>query len=368
MTVAVHVGEMKTGRITATIPVTGMRWADTLNAAGVVDQVTVTEDVVRDLGLREKTYGKRSFLAVEVDDRIKQAGPIWSRRWDWRTGTLTLGATGLWALFDRRVVRPAVLADPMQKSAFTVTGRSLGGIARALVERATGTPYTSLPIVLPADETGDHTETFPLWKVLRYGDQLRQLTQREVNAPDIRFQSRRTAADPRFIEWVMQVGTEAMPTLSQLGAPWVFDASAPQTPVLGISTEEDATVMAEQVWLTGNGMEENILMTARSDSRLLDLGWPQTDASDSHSTVEQQSVLDGHADDQLRKGARPVELFRVSVRADAAGEALAGDYSRLITKGDAWLGDMNLDMRLRQVSGDLGDSLDLEMFKMAAAL
>jgi hypothetical protein len=52
-------------------------------------------------------------------------------------------------------------------------------------------PFTNLPIVLPAIESGDHTESFARWELSRYGEQLRQITQRATDAPDIRFTPRR---------------------------------------------------------------------------------------------------------------------------------------------------------------------------------
>lgn len=370
VSVNVLVGELLTGRITATIDATGCRWADTLNAAGSVDGVTVTDDVIRGLDLRSISDGGRSFLAFERDNRIKQGGPIWSRPYDWESGVVTLGAGGLWSYFDQRIVRPAGAVPPYQPLKFTVADKSLGGIARALVERAIGELYGDVPVVLPADEAGIHTETFPLWKLLRTGEQLKQITQRATDAPDIRFQPRRRADDPRFIEWVMQVGTEAKPSLSQAGPDWVFDTTAPKTSVIGIAPDEDATQMASQAWVTGNGQEENILMAVDSDPTLLILGWPLLESDKSFSTVEEQATLDGHAANLVRQRARPVEVYKMVVQADAAKEVLPGDYVRLVTKrdgsvkGSAWVGDMDQRMRVWQVSGDMTDRVTLQMLAL----
>jgi hypothetical protein len=366
--IQVHVGEMLTGRITDTIPVTGMGWADTLNQPGSITSVTVPEDVVRAVKLRDRSQGMRAFLAVEVDGRIRQAGPITSRSWDWAKGEATFGAQGVWGWLDRRLIRPAVLASPMQKSVFTVSGKSLGGIARAIVERATAATYTGVPIVLPPDESGTRTESFLLRELPWAGEQLRQITQRATDAPDIAFRARRRADDPRFIEWVMLAGTEAKPYLSQGGPDWVFDTTAPRSPVLGIGTDEDPTVMAQQVWATGEGSEEDTLMSVRWDPTLLDLGWPLTEADEAYSTVNQQSTLDSHAAAALSRRARPVEVFKVSVHRSAAREVWPGDYCRVITKGDAWLGDMDRVMRVRTISGGLDDVITLEMFPMQAVL
>lgn len=377
---SLHVVETLTGRITDTLDdrdgVTGLRWTDTLNGTGSIDSVTVPESVVRDLKLRQRTHGMRMSLAVERDGYLKQAGPITSRSWDWERGQATFGAQGIWHYFDRRIVHPTTISFSNPSiNTLTVTDKSLGGIARALVAQAlaVGTAgmdpaWTALPIVLPADEAGTHTETFPLWKMQDYGEQLRQITRRATNAPDIAFRPRRRADDARFVEWVMQVGTEATPALSQGGPDWVFDTSVPRSPVLGISTDEDATQMAQQVWVTGNGMEESILLAGGYLTELLKLGWPLLETDATYPTVEDSATLFGHSEALLARSNRPVEVFKVSVRADAARQVLPGDYCRLVTKGDSWLGDMDRTMRVKSISGDLSDTVQLDMFPMAALL
>lgn len=361
------VGETRTGRITATVPCTGKRWTATLNNSGSIDGVTIPGDVVEKYGLRQLTHGNRSFLAVERGGRIKQAGPIRSRSWDWEKGELTLGAAGLWGLLDQRKVED----DATYPSGLlTFSGVSLGGLAVSLVSHMVNhiPPYTNLPIVLPSVEVGDHEESFARWEVPNYGEQLRQITQRATDAPDIRFQPRRRADDPRYLEWVMEVGTLAQPSLFQGGPDWVFDSSAPRSPVRGISTDEDATQMAQQVWATGNGSEADMKLAVAGSLELLDLGWPLTEVDESHSTVDDYPTLIGHANNLLARSNRPIEVFKVSVSADAANEVQPGDYARVITKGDKWLGDMDRTMRVRQVSGDLSDTVMLEMFPMAGLL
>lgn len=361
-------GEFKTGRITGALPVTGASWSAEQNAAGAITNVTVPEDAARELDLRQATHGWRTFLAFEEDDQIKQAGPITSRSFDWESGTVTLAASGVWAYLDHLFIRPPNTVAPYQKYTHTIAGKSLGGIARGLVSRVVGVQTTAVPIVLPPDEAGTRTESWPVWQLATYGEQLRQLTQRATDAPDIRFVPRRRASDPRFVEWVMQVGTTTRPELAQTGPDWIFDTTTQKSPVLGISTDEDPTAMAQQVWVTGNGMEEDILMALRNDTTLLNLGWPLTEVDESHSTVEDQATLNGHADTLLRRSARPVEVWRLTVTADAAREVQPGDYCQVITRGDAWVPDGERRMRVQKVTGSLADTLTLDMYPLEAQL
>lgn len=361
------IGETITGRITDTLDVTGLRWDDVLNQSGSIE-ATVPEAVVKSFGpgqLRQKTHPWRAFLAVEEDGRIKQAGPVLSRPRRWETGEVTLGAAGIWRWLDRTLVR-----DPAGITQLTTTasGLSLGGIAVFLVANLVAQPYWNVPILTPTPEPGGRTETWQGWQFPFIGEQLRQLTQRAVDAPDIRFQPRRRADDSRYLEWVMEVGTEQRPGLYQAGADWVFDATTPRSPVLGVAPDEDGSDMAEVVWATGNGSEEDLLRAVASKIELADLGWPVTEAVEAYPTVEQTSTLLEHATAAVERRARPIESYTVTVRSEAAREVKAGDYCRVITGDDPWLGAMDVTMRVKTITGDLTDAKKLEMFPVQAAL
>jgi hypothetical protein len=368
VTTQLLVGELRGGKITDVVDVSAAGWADTLNAAGTIDRVTAAEHVVRAKQLRQTAAAARCFLAVETDGRIRQAGPVWSHDWDWRTGTLTLGAAGLWSLFDHRMVLPVLAAAQRVQDVTTVlSGTDLGGIARGLVAQALTYAEFDIPVVLPAAPPGTRTESFPGWKLQRVGDQLRQLTARE-NGPDIRFRPRRQPADPTRIEWVMETGTETVPQLTQAGSDWVFDATAPRGPVLGIGVDTDATVMGMRAFVTGNGMERDILLARASDAALTDAGYPLLEVDEARSTVERQATLQEHADDLLARSARPVEVWKVVVRADAALEVLPGDTARVVVKGDAYLPNGEWPVRVAKVSGGLGDEVTLDMYPIQAVL
>jgi hypothetical protein len=363
-------GDLRTGRIIGELPCTAAAWSLTTNGPGSVDQVHVTGDVVARLQLRSSMPAARSFLAFEEDDRIREAGPLWARSWSWQTQTLTLGAAGLWSLFDHRKVLPVLTAGQRVQDASTVvSGTDLGGIARTVVAQALGHVGGNLPLVLPPLLAGTRTETFPGWKQLWLGAQLREFTTRDTGAPDIRFPARRTAADPRYIEWVMQVGTESAPLLSQAGADWVLDATSPKTPVIGIDEDEDATAMGERAWVTGNGTENQTLISSATDSTLLSLGWPLMELDESHSSVEVQATLDGHAANLVARSARPVAAWKVTARRHRVDQVQPGDYVQLVTKGDPWLPDGTRRMRVATMSGALdSDEVKMSMYPLQAVL
>ena len=369
MTVTLLYGDLRTGRITGTIDATACTWQVTANSPAPIT-ADITERTVRDLDLRSNAQAARCFLAVDVDGRLQEAGPIWSRSWDDDNGTLRLGASGLWSLFDHRYVLAALSTLPLPRQYIRLSGATLGGIAKSLVLQAMDWTGGSLPLTLGlGTAAGSRTETFPGWKLLKVGDQLRELTAREVDAPDIRFRPR-YQADRRYIEWVMDTGDDTDPLLHQTGADWVFDANARKGPVVSISTDEDANLMGMRALESGQGSEEDTLMSSAYDQTLIDAGWPLLEVSELRSTVEQQDTLNGHAENLLRRSARPIETWTVTVRAQAAAEVLPGDYCQVAPrKSSAWLGrEGTAYMRVKSKSGDLGDDVKLDMYAVAGRL
>lgn len=367
-TTTVLFGDVRTGRIYDTLDVTGCSWQQVINDAGRIDGVIVEGHEVRKKKLRQAAHAARTFLAVDVDGVIQEAGPIWSRPWDDERQQLTLGANGLWSLFDHRKALDAFsTGQRVQDSAITLTGADFGGIGYGLLLNAVNTPGGSLPLYAAAPTAGARTETFPGWQLMWIGDQLRQLTKRQ-NGPDIRF--RPTYSPDRLsVQWWYEAGTEERPLLTQVGDDWFFDASVPKSPVVNIHTDEDATVMGMRSWVTGEGQEQDILMASAYDPTLVDAGWPLLEVDETRSTVSDQATLDGHAANLRDRSARPIEVWKVVVRAEAAAQVQAGDYARVIPRRNhPWLGDGEAYMRIKSKSGDMGSNVTLEMYAVQAAV
>lgn len=370
MTTTLLYGDLRTGRIIDTLDATSCNWRQVLNDAGAVDQVTVQGHEVRRKDLRRSAPAAKTFLAVDVDGVLQEAGPIWSRVWDDQAQELTLGAAGLWSLFDHRNVmalQATTGIDP-QKSLISVAQASFGGIAKEIVRLNFVYADDSLPLYAGAgDVAGDRTETFYGWQLPNLGEQLRQLTTRE-NGPDIRFAPRYTA-DRLSIQWVMDTGTEAAPQLAQVGDDWYFDATVAKSPVVNIHTDEDATVMGMRAWVTGNGSEEDMLMAVAYDPTLVDAGWPLLEVDEARSTTELLPTLQGHAQNFLSRSARPIEVWNVVVRPEAAAQVLAGDYCRVVVgEKHPWLPTGEAFMRVKQKSGGLTGDVTLQMYAVQAVL
>lgn len=367
-TTTVLYGDLRTGRIIDALDVTGCSWAQVLNDAGAVDSVTVEEHEVRAKNLRYAAPAAKTFLAVDVDGEIQEAGPIWSRGWDDSSEQLTLGAAGLWSLWDHRKVLQVLagaVATGGDLGTVTISGTDLAGIGIGMVQMAMQHVGGDLPIVLPAAAAGSRTESFPGFKLLWVGEQLRQLTTRE-NGPDIRFRPRYTA-DKLGIQWVMEAGTELAPLLTQAGDDWYFDRTVPNSPVVNVTTDEDATQMGQRAWVTGEGQAEGTLIATAYDPTQVDDGFPLLEVDQAYSSVSERATLGGHAADLVGRSARPIERWKVIVRAEAARGVLPGHYARVINRaGHAWLPDGESYLRVEKKTGDLSGDVTLEMYEVGA--
>lgn len=369
MTTTILFGDLRTGKITDSLDVTGASWKVLSNDAGSVDSVVIEAHEVAAKSLYYQAAAAKTFIAADVDGTLQEAGPLWSRGWDDKAYQLTLGAAGLWSLFDHRKVIPVLVAgQKVQSVTTTVSNTDYGGIARALVAQALTHVGGNLPLALPAALAGTHTETFPGWQLLALGDQLRQLTKRETAAPDIRFRPSYTA-DKLSIQWAMEVGTQAAPLLAQTGDDWYFDHSVAKSSVENISTDEDATQMGQRGWITGNGQDLDTVIGSAYDSTLVDAGWPLLEVDELRSNDTAQATVDGYAANLVARSARPITVWNVVVSAAAAAQVLPGHYARVTPKKNhPWLPPGERRMRVKSKSGDLGETVTLEMYPLQATL
>lgn len=378
MTTTLYYGDLRTGQVIDELVPTGCSWKQVLNTAGQVDQVTVAGAEVRAKQLRRSCPAARTFLVVDVDGVLQEGGPVWSRTWDADKRQLTLGAAGLWSLWDHRLVVPVLAAGQrVQGATYTPTPSDLGGLARQLVGLAMSHTGGQVPLVHSAPvPAGDRVETYYGWELANLGNELRQLTQRQVAAPDIRFRPRWATGSQLRVEWVMEAGTEAQPLLTQIGDDWVLDASVRKSQVLKLGTDEDATLMGWRGWVTGNGMEADILIGLEDRAPdYVAAGYPLLEVEESRSTVTEQETVDGYADALVDRSGRPVETWTAEVTTALGRDILAGDYCRVIPHPtDPWLGsptgawgpgEGEAFMRVKSKSGGLGDRVKLTMYDVA---
>lgn len=333
----VLLGDLRTGRVIDEIPA-DPRWSTALNSAGTCTvDIPLTDPDVAARGIPRTALPARSFLAVVYGSVLVWAGPVWTHRYTASTGMLTLGAAGLWSLFDSRKVLPVLAASvPITDvTADTVyTGRTLATIARDLIAQAMAHTGGDLPLVLPVAASGSNDRTYRGYELTSLGDALRNLTA-VINGPDLEFRPR-WGPTPGFLQWEMRAGN---PLLGQVGSPHVWDH--PGGGVVGIDVEVSGRPVS-RVHAVGSGMERAMLTSRAEDLTLVSAGWPLLEDEVARKTVEQQTTLDAWASSSLAALSRQVTAWSVTVRADVTptlGSYSLGDDAVLQTVGDPYLSD-----------------------------
>lgn len=340
--------DLRTGRRLLDLPILTGTWQRFLNRPEALTCVLDMQDPdVIQLRPRIAASPARSMLACAVDDVVLAAGPVWAQQYNRPAKTLQLTAMGMWSYFDHRYVLP-VVASTVSVSQFAVpdttaagktkpnpavgtylTGLEYGTIAKRWVQQARAWTGGDVPIVFEADRSGTHERNFEGADFKNVGTVLTQLSQID-NGPDIRFRPRLTA-DMLGIEFLLETGTDASPLLT--GGPHLWDLTAPGSPVSNFRIDVDGTQMASVAWATAGRSADTVLVARSTDRTLTDAGYPLLEELDSsHTTVAEQTTLNGWAAEAVVRGRRPVETWDFDVEATSQpylGSFWEGDWCEL---------------------------------------
>jgi hypothetical protein len=372
------IGDLRTGRRIQTVPALSGPWSDVLNDAGDLScTVSLRDETVQRLGLKESAKPGKAFLAALDGDLVLQAGPIWTHDYNASTGWLTMSAVGMWSYFDHRRVLPVLAGrlptDPTTNTRYTAisadpndpwpvdTRKSYQGMARALVAQAQTWTGGNVPVILPAEIAGDRERTYRGADLTVVGDALRDLTKLE-GGPDIRFQPRLTT-DRLGVEWVLQVGTPTQPLLFSAVEP-TFTVGSPKSPVTDFETMVNGRKVATNVYTSGGRAADEVLMALSGNPALIDQGYPVLEAVDSsRATVTEQATVDAFAEELAMRTSAPTETWsfrhRTSEQPPLAGYAV-GDFARVRVLNDLYHGTIDPPVRMRILSRS-GDAVGREV-------
>jgi len=338
VTVRVVCGETVTGRILATVPTTedGISWETILNDAGTVDATVPLRRIPERERRNLLSYlePNRCYLAAITDSgKVLEAGPIWKHKLDDTSGDLTVGASGLWSIFDhRKAIDPSwdTGTARVQDTQLRWSGMNLGSIAQYLTFSSLQRVGGVLPVLFQdIPDTGLAERTYPGYELGWVGERLRQLAE-VSNGPDIAFEPRLTA-DELGIEWVMRVGTDVDPLLHQRGADWRWDRCATRGTLKLLTVDVDATGVAQRAWSIGSGMETELLLGVAQDLTPLDAGYPLLETDTSSTNTSLQTTLNAQATSALAVAKRPWSTWSIEVRDDVPplGDYRPGDWSSI---------------------------------------
>lgn len=337
-------GTLRDGKITTQLfTATGYQWQDVMDDAGPLSLVLpLANPAAAALNPYLTAEPCRCFQAIAYTDpegteTFLAGGPVWTHSYDSATRRLTINGAGIWSYYDHRKVLPVLAAGVSPAGADTTYDNlTLGTIAKRLVQLAHTHTGGALPIVLPDDETGDQSRTYKGADMAAVGQMLRDLTAVD-GGPEISFVPRRRSDDPRYLEWVMRVGTAAQPLLTQSGDDRIFDTTVRRSGITAVNVNRDGTAMGTRAWSQGSGTGAGTLFGRADDTALIDGGFPLLEVTESgHESDNDQSVLDGWATGLLQRSQRPVETWTLTVRRDrtpTVGSYAVGDWVS-ITIGD----------------------------------
>lgn len=296
---------------------------------------------------------------------------------------VTLSVRGVGAILAKRVVLAqdyateggtpsAAVMKALASSVVSLGGRSLGTIARDVVELVTdGKAAGVLPIRFgTARETGSalnqrNYEGFNLanngaWKRL---EELANV----INGPDFMFRPAWVDDSRTRVEWVMVHGTAAQPVIHQERR-MLLDTTSTRSTLSDVSVATDAGEMTNRVYWTGAGEGAGVIVRVAQDMEAVGGMMPLLETVGSTSDSENPALIQSHAEAALDKGLAAREQYSGVVdladRRTAPGMWHVGDAADLVLKGRVDVPDGKRSVRIIVAKGSLGSdqaTLELEL-------
>lgn len=375
------VGDLLTGKEYRTVELDGPSWsavfddADTISGKfnlRTIDPHTGEPiwGAARSEAAVTKSYLACAWIANTGAETMLAAGPIWTHSYSDDIGVLTVNAAGMETYFDHRKLIPVLAAGQTVEDVETyLTANQLGLVAKRLVQQARSHTGGQVPVVFPTDaELGGAGEalerSWPGYELASVGEELRSLAAAD-DGPEIQFVPRRRADDPRYIEWVMRIGTPATGyQIRQRGNPWLLDRTTTSGPITKADVNVDGTRMGDRAWAAGSGMGTGREISLAESTQLRGFGYPllEVEASATDTVIETDTLASFTAA-ELKTASRPAETISLEVNADAfwqiAESARPGDHATLrIGEGHGYLDAGDHAIRILDMSGG-GDTLTI---------
>lgn len=346
--------DLRTGYITAEVPLSGARPSKRLGAAGTMQGTwSVAQDWAGDP--YALTRPARTAVYVLRDGNPLWGGILWTSSYAKRSGQISLGAADWWSYFDHRRVLPLLpgapgLADIAQLDV-TFTQLDQNEIARQLVAQAQAHTGGDLGLVLDAADSGTvRDRTWHGYELADVGAALKQLSEVD-GGPDIMFDVGANLDSSGRPVRLMRIGN---PRLGQQGAPFVFEWGAN---IIDYTWPSDGTRMTTRAFALGEGSERGAQIAVAERFEAYVDGWPLLESDVNYSTVVEAATLQSHADADLAAGKLPVVLPTLTVAGSgrnaageqvwpAIGEYAPGDDARVIIEDEFFRSGLDVTMRI----------------------
>lgn len=345
----------------------GASWAAQLNRPDALScDVDLNDPDALALDLRSSSEPKKTVMLARTDDDVILAwGLISSRAWNEDERTLSLSAGGVWSTF----FGSTIIAPPVARTAPLVTldgegypiinpvldtslsGFSLGTTGKKLVAQRLAWPGAPAVFDLPPDEIGTRERAYLFSGMKTISAALTDLTNVE-NGPDFAFDAQR-ASNGLGLRYVMRHGSEAKPRIGTDVGVWSLGE---QSPITGLTIDDDAANLASAAWLTAGKQSGDALISRTLNDALVAAGYPPLDIVDtSRNDVSVQATLDAYGAELIGLASRPQRELSFSVRADTSpslGQYRPGDTVTIDAPSDHPYLTASIPVRITSVSGD----------------
>lgn len=372
-------GDLRTGRITAEIPLAGAKPGKKLGASGSMSGTWGLSTRWAGGDPYTLTRPARTCLYALRDGTPWWGGIVWTSKYDSTRGVIDLGAADWWSYFDHRKVLPVLAAGTsataIAQVATTWTQTEQNQLARNLVTLAQSHTGGDIAIQLDASSTGTlRDRTYTGFDLTDVGEALRQLSQVQ-GGPDMLFDVAPTLDGNGRPVRTLRLGT---PLLGQQGSPWVFETGAN---IIDYTWPSDGTRMATRAYAVGAGTDTSQLIAVAEDSARYADGWALLEADTSYTTVTEATTLQEHANADQTAAKLPVVLPTLVVRGDgtnsegrvvgpSVGDYAPGDDAHVVVTPDLFF-TRGLDTTMRIVGIDVDpgqESVETVTLTMAPTL
>lgn len=199
-------------------------------------------------------------LVVEWDGEPVYGAIIEDHDYDWETKTLTVPLVdAMWWVLGRRLLLGSKGSDAAAHD-LVWSNLTYGTLVKRAIQQAqAGGPEYALPIWVPADDAGTHSQTLYGYHMPVASEVIEDITAVD-QGPDVSFRPRWTAAGT--IEWVRVSGTHAYAEYPI----YEFHAGAPESGISKLRWKVDGSKVANRIFGLGEGTEKNMLVEPVADT------------------------------------------------------------------------------------------------------
>lgn len=344
-----------TGENRFRIPVSGATWGRLLNkVSGGTTEIQLF-DKGSSLITRASTLPLAKTFVLDWDGYVVYAGPIWSRNYVFGTGVLTLTHRDIWSMFAKRLL-VTTNTKGVEKTSLRIPAVGEPTVSKKTLLKGIvfeGTDAESsmyrLPIYYPDDTAGPNARTYPGYGLTLVGDALQDVLDADSSV-DVDFQPSWNSNG--FLRYTMRAGN-----LNDSKIQW--NAAAAMTGAFGLTWDDDAARVANNVIAVGEGAGEDMKIGAARNELS---PFPAMENVISFKKETNVARLDELAAEHLRVFGAPTEQWGMSMMAGGKPGVkdlkLGGTASLLFSK-DRWNPDGQINNRIIGFNGDLTQTVKL---------